>query len=108
MPRYMSHFSYTAQAWASLIKSPEDRRKPLEAAAKRAGGKILDLYYHFGDYDGTVIYEAPDDATASAVVLSATAAGHIKAITTARLFTMEETLEIVRKAGTVALPAPKG
>ncbi len=108
MNRYMVQFSYTAQAWAALAKNPEDRSKPLEALAKKMGGRLLDLYYHFGDFDGTAMIEAPDDVTASAAVIAATVPGHLKAVRTTRLFTVAEAMEAFRKAGTAVYPGPHG
>ena len=35
------------------------------------GGRLICWYLSFGEYDGLTIYEAPDDATAGAVVLAA-------------------------------------
>src|SRR2546422_11063736 len=77
-----------------------------EGMMKKLGGRLVDLYYHFGDFDGTAIVEAPDDTTAFAAVLAAVTPGHIKTTRTTRLLTVEETLEAMKKAGTVSLPAP--
>jgi uncharacterized protein with GYD domain len=66
MPRYMLQFSYTAQAWAALAKNPASRRQMVEAMMQKLGGRLVDRYYHFGEFDGTAIVEAPDDTTAVA------------------------------------------
>src|SRR2546422_4797230 len=42
-----------------------------EGMMKKLGGRLVDLYYHFGDFDGTAIVEAPDDTTAVAAVIAA-------------------------------------
>jgi uncharacterized protein with GYD domain len=102
----MVHFAYTSQAWAALAKKPEDRSEPVSALAQKFGGRLIDLYYHFGDYDGVVILEAPDDSTALAWVIAVHAPGHLKTTKTTRLFTVAETMESMRKAGTVAYPGP--
>jgi len=39
-------------------------------------------------------------------VIAAVAPGHIKTTRTTRLMTVEETIEAMKKAGTVSLPAP--
>ncbi len=106
MPRYMLQFSYSATAWAALAKDPANRRALVETMMKKLGGRLVDLYYHFGDFDGTAIVEAPDDITAFAAVIAAVAPGHIKTTRTTRLMTVEETIEAMKKAGTVSLPAP--
>jgi uncharacterized protein with GYD domain len=53
-----------------------------------------------------VLAEIPDDISAIATSLAAVAPGHIKAIKTTKLFTVEETMEAMRKAGSVAFQAP--
>jgi len=103
----MLQFSYTAAAWAALAKAPADRRQAVEGMMKKLGGRLLELYYHFGEYDGTAIVEAPDDVTAAAAVMAAVAPGHIKTTRTARLMTVDEIMEAMKKAGTVSLPAPR-
>ncbi len=60
---------------------------------KKAGGRLLNLSYHFGEYHGTIIFEAPGDLDATAGVPAAIASGHAKSIKTTRFFTMEETME---------------
>ncbi len=106
MPRYMLQFAYTADAWAALAKNPVDRRPGVRAALEKVGGKLIELYYHFGEYDGVGIVEAPDDTAANAAVIALTAPGHLKATRTTRLFTVEETMEAMRKAGGIPYKAP--
>ena len=106
MPRYMLQFAYTAQAWAALARNPVDRRPGVRAVLEKVGGRLIDLYYHFGEYDGVAILEAPDDAAMNTVVIAVTAPGHLKATRTTRLFTVEETMEAMRRAGAVPYQAP--
>lgn len=108
MPLYMTQFGYTSEAWAALAKNPEDRKKAVIAAAQKFGGRLVDLYYHFGEFDGVLIAELPDDASVLALLIAVHAPGHLKATKTTRLFTAEEAMEAMRRAGTVAYAAPKG
>lgn len=108
MARYMTQFAYTADAWAALIKNPVDRREGLRTLVQSMGGQLVDLYYHFGEYDGTVILEAPDDTTATAAMLAAVSPGHIRAVKTTRLMTVEEAMDAMRKAGGHSYQAPAG
>ena len=108
MPRYMIQFAYTADAWAALSKNPTDRREGFRTLAQNMGGQLIDLYYHFGEYDGTVLCEAPDDTTATAMVVAALSPGHIRASRTTRLMTVEEAMDAMRKAGGQSYPAPPG
>lgn len=68
---------------------------------------MVDLYFCFGDDDLVFIFEAPDALTAAAVAVAGNVAGHIKAIKTTQLFTVEESLELMRAAaGLGPAPAP--
>jgi uncharacterized protein with GYD domain len=98
MPRYMTQFAYTTEAWASLVNSPEDRAAILGELLDNLGGRLLDLHYCRGEYDGVFIFEAPDEATANAIVLSTITPGHIKATNTTELFTASEMMDALRKA----------
>ena len=106
MAIYMSQFSYTSEAWAALTKNPQDRSVNIGELMQRLGGRLLSLYYCFGEYDGVLMVEAPDDTTASAAVLAAVTAGHLKTIKTTKLFTVQETMEMMRKAGGVTVRPP--
>ncbi len=106
MALYMVQFSYTAEAWATLTKNPQDRSVPIGEMAQKLGGRLVSLHYCFGEYDGVALAEVPDDIAAIATSLAAVAPGHIKAIKTTKLFTVQETMEAMRKAGSLALQAP--
>lgn len=107
MPLYMTQFSYTAGAWKALIKEPEDRAEVFARQAEKMGGRMVSLYYCMGEYDGLVIFEAPDESTAAAIVFAVVSPGHLKATKTTVLMTVEETMEAMRKASAEAYPAPK-
>jgi len=106
MALYMIQFAYTAEAWATLAKNPQDRSVPVRELAQKLGGRLVGLYYCFGEYDGVVLAEIPDDISAIATSLAAVSPGHVKAIKTTKLFTVEETMEAMRKAGSLAYQGP--
>lgn len=106
MPRYMTQFAYTPEAWAALARSPEDRREAMDRLCEQLGARLIDLYYSFGDYDGLLITEAPDDMTQAAVVLAAIGPGHVKAVKTTPLLTVEQLIETLRRVGGIAYRAP--
>ena len=49
MPLYMSQVSYTTEAWATLTKNPEDRTEVFSGLTQTMGGRLLSLYYTFGE-----------------------------------------------------------
>jgi GYD domain len=63
MPLYLVKFSYTPEAWAKLVKEPEDRRETIAPLLEAAGGKLRGLWFAFGDHDGYVLAEGTDNTT---------------------------------------------
>ena len=106
MALYMVQAAYTAEAVATMTKNPQDRSVPVRELAQKLGGRLIGLYFCFGEYDAVSLIEMPDDNAALATSLAAVTPGHVKAIKTTRLFTVEETMEAMRKAGSVTFQAP--
>ncbi len=106
MALYMIQGTYTAEAWAALAKNPQDRRIPVREVAQKLGGRLIDVYYCFGEYDVVVLAELPDDNAALTTAIAGVSPGHLKAYKTTKLFTVEETMEAMRKAGSLAFQGP--
>lgn len=107
MPLYMTQFAYTTEAWKALVKKPEDRGKVFGELVEKMGGRLISMYYCMGEYDGLVIYEAPDEPTAAATILSAISPGHLRATKTSVLLSVEDTMVAMQKANAEAYPGPK-
>ena len=108
MPLYMTQFSYTSEAWATMIKCPADRGEVLRAFIKKQGGNLIGMYYCFGEYDAVAIYEYPDNVTAMVGAIAPTAQGFLKATKTTVLFSMEESVEAMHRAKESVYPPPEG
>ena len=106
MAFYMIQGAYTAEALATMAKNPQDRSIPVRELVQKAGGRLISVYFCFGEYDVVVLVELPDDSAATAVALAAVSPGHLKAYKTTKLFTVEETMEAMRKAGGLAFQGP--
>ena len=106
MPLYMTQFAYTSEAWTALTQNPENRAEAFGGLAQTMGGRLVSFYNSFGEYDGLVIYEAPDESTAAAVVLAAVSPGHLSSVKTTVLLSAEEGVEAMRKAGEATYRAP--
>ena len=106
MPLYMSQFAYTPEAWAALTQEPQDRGAAVGALMESMGGRLVAFYHSFGEYDGVIIFESPDDTSAAAGVLAGTSAGHVKAIKTTTLLSVEDAMEAMRRAGEATFRRP--
>jgi uncharacterized protein with GYD domain len=106
MAFYMVQGAYTAEAIATMAKNPQDRSAPVRELMQKLGGRLIGFYFCYGEYDVVALGELPDDTAATAVAMAAVSAGHLKAYKTTKLFTVEETMEAMRKAGSLAFPGP--
>ena len=93
MPSYLSLINWTEQGIQSVKDSPE-RLDAAKAAIEAAGGRLIFFYMTMGEYDIATLIEAPDDQTASRVLLSLGAEGSIRT-KTMRAFTEDEYRSIV-------------
>lgn len=106
MATYLTRFSYTPETWARLIQNPEDRREAARAYIESVGGKLHGFWYGFGEHDGWNLWEAPDNVSMAAVVLSIGAGGALSSCETTVLLSVEELLQALEKAKSVRYRKP--
>ena len=107
MAYYLWQLGYTAEAWATQVKNPQNRLELVRPVAEKLGGRIIDAWLAFGDYDAVVIVEMPDNVGVASLVLAATTGGHIASSKTTVLMPIEEGVEAMRRAGEIAYPKPE-
>ncbi len=98
MAYYLIQAAYGPEAWDALIKNPQNRLEVIRPGVEGLGGRIVGLWYAFGEYDLVGIFEMPDNTDIAAFMLAAAANREVKAIKTTPLLTMEEGMEAMRKA----------
>lgn len=106
MSHYLMRFSYTPETWGRLIQNPEDRRNAARSYIEQVGGKLHGFWYAFGEYDGYVLFEAPDSVSMSSVILAIAGGGALRSVETTVLMTVEDTLAALRKAQTIQYRKP--
>jgi uncharacterized protein with GYD domain len=77
MPTYIVLASFTGQG-ISNVKDTLKRAEAAKAAAKKAGATMKEIYWTLGQYDIVATFEAPDDATMTAVGLNIGKAGNVR------------------------------
>ena len=91
MPQYLYQVAYTPESLAAQIKNPQDRLQLVgKQLADAVGAKILGGGYSFGEYDISVIVDAPDDVTMNGILYSLGSLGNVHT-ETLRAFTRQET-----------------
>ena len=108
MPLYLSRFGYTPEAWARLIRNPEDRREAARTYIESVGGRLHGFWYAFGEHDGYTLWEAPDNVSMAAVALAIAGGGALSSLETTVLLSVDETIDALRKAGEVQYRPPGG
>jgi uncharacterized protein with GYD domain len=102
MARYLVQASYTPEAWAAQLRTPDDRSRTVEPLMERLGARIESFYYAIASGGIVLIGECPDDVDAAAIILAVTASGAFTSLTVTPLLTVTEGLEALRRAGAAA------
>jgi uncharacterized protein with GYD domain len=72
----------------------------------KLGGRIINAYFAFGDYDFVLISEFPDNVSIAALAIAAASGGAVRSIKTTPLLEATEGLEALRKAASSGYRAP--
>ncbi len=95
MATFVSTIKFTEQG-IKAIRETTKRAALVKAAAKKMGVKVSEIFWTLGAYDGLLIFQAPDDETATALMLHLGTLGNVQT-TTARAFTLAEMDGILAK-----------
>jgi uncharacterized protein with GYD domain len=106
MPHYLLQVAYTPDAWAAQLKNPQNRIEAIRPAVEGLGGKIECAYISFGEYDIVAVLDMPDNVSAAAFSIAASAGGAVKAAKTTPLMTMEEGIAAMRKGAAAGYRPP--
>ena len=98
MPFFLHQVSYTPEALARLIANPQDRFDAVRSPIEKLGGRVMNSYFAFGQYDAVLITEMPDHVSAAAIALAFGAGGSLRNCQTTTLMSNAEGLEAFRKA----------
>ena len=93
MPAYISLFNFTDQG-VKTVKDTVNRAQKVKEAAKAVGGRVIGIWWLHGKYDGILIFESPDDATAMGQLIATGLQGNIRTVTM-RAFSEDEMTKIV-------------
>lgn len=106
MPYYLLQAAYTTDAWAAMVKNPQNRLEAVRPVVERLGGRVEGGWLAFGEYDAILICQMPDNVSAAAFSMAASAGGAVKAVKTTPLMTIEEGMQAMRKAAGAGFRPP--
>jgi len=95
MSTFVCLFNWTDQGIKN-VRDTTKRSERFKAAIKKAGGSVKGIYWTLGRYDGLIVFEAPDESSATAIMLSGGALGSVRT-ETLRAFDAEEMDKILEK-----------
>lgn len=95
MATFVSTIKFTDQGIKAIGETTK-RATAMKSAAKKMGVKIKDIYWTLGAVDGFLIFDAPDDETATALMLQLGSQGNVQT-TTGRAFTAAEMDAVLAK-----------
>jgi len=103
MPQYLYQVAYTPESLAAQIKDPQDRLETVGKQIQAAvGARILAGGFSYGEYDVSIIVDAPDEVSMAAVAVAIAAGGAIRAAKTTPLLSGSQWVAALRKAPVVA------
>jgi uncharacterized protein with GYD domain len=93
MATFITTLHFTEQG-IKAVRDTCERAAAFKATAKKLGVKVTGIYWTLGAFDGVIVLEAPDEATATAALLHLGALGNIRT-QTARAFDAAEMQKIL-------------
>jgi uncharacterized protein with GYD domain len=93
MVRYLSLISFTPEGISAAADSPQ-RQAAFCRDVEAAGGTVEATYWTLGEVDGVIVFTAPDEATAAALLLRLGTRGCVRT-RTLRAFDVSEFAQIV-------------
>jgi uncharacterized protein with GYD domain len=98
VPTYITLINWTDQGVRSVKDTLERSERVAEDAEKKHGARFERIYWTVGPYDIIAILEAPDEESASALLLEDASQGNIRT-TTHRAYDREEMRGIIGRLG---------
>jgi uncharacterized protein with GYD domain len=93
MATFVTTLHFTEQG-TKTVRDTCNRAAGFKTAAEKLGIKVIGQYWTLGTFDGVLVFEAPDEATATAAMLHLSSQGNIRT-QTARAYDPAEMQKIV-------------
>ena len=95
MATFISTVQFTDQGMKD-IKSTGKRAEAFKATAEKMGIEVKHVFWTLGRFDGLVVFDAPDEETATALMLQLASYGNVHTETT-RAYEASEMEQILSK-----------
>ncbi len=95
MPTFVTTIKFTERG-AEKIRDTTQRAIAFKSKAEEMGAKVTDIFWTLGAFDGLIVFDAPDEETATAVMLYLGSLGSVQT-QTGRAFRESELSSILSK-----------
>lgn len=95
MVTYVTLFNWTQQGMANVANTVQ-RAGDFAAAAERAGGRVKFQCWTVGEFDGLVVFEAPDDSVAVSLLAHLGKLGNLRT-RSMKALTAQEMAQVLEK-----------
>jgi uncharacterized protein with GYD domain len=102
MPIFITQGRYTREAIKGMITKPEDRADAVSRLFSKAGGRLLNYYVTFGEYDFLLICEAPSETQMAAILMAAASGAGVTGLRTTLAISSIEAKGVFAAAGDLA------
>ena len=110
MTLFMHQANYSMESMKGLVSNPQNRKEVVAKVFEAAGGKLIDAWMAFGEYDVIVISEFQGNTDAASLAMAIGSSGSLNNIKTTVLISMDEAVEAMKTAGKItgAYTPPSG
>jgi uncharacterized protein with GYD domain len=108
MLAYLLQFVYTSDARAAMVNQRQNRSEAVRPVVEQRDGKLAQVWLAFGEYDIVGIAEMPENTDAATFAMAVAASGAVQTIKTTLLLSMDEGIEVMRKAQSAGYRPPGG
>jgi uncharacterized protein with GYD domain len=103
MTTYITQGNYTLEGMQGMLATPEDRAVAVAALAKAAGGKLVEYYVTYGEYDFLIIIESnKKDTDMMGALMAAAAGGGITNVKTTIAVSSKKAVQAMRAGKRIA------
>ena len=95
MATFISTVRFTDQGTKG-IQSTCDRAEAFKAQAEQMGADVKNIYWTLGPFDGLIVFDAPDEETATATMLKLCSSGNVHT-QTSRAYEADEMKQVIGK-----------
>jgi uncharacterized protein with GYD domain len=106
MPKFMILFGLKGETVGRFMENPSDRSAVVRDLVGQLGGEFECYYFMFGQYDGVVICNLPDSASAAALGAAVAGTGAFSRYETHELISTDDMVGVLQKAKEISYRPP--